>query len=264
LLGEEFTSGDEVAEAVHLLLALAVLVPAIALVLAAAHMGDGVDEVPINDAERVGGEAGRNRQAIGAIAVKEEGGAAVERRLLAVEQRHRHRLAVSCRRHDAARDVKRRIVAARNFLSLAKLPRARVHVVVKYLRRRRHRGIGKAQGWRVVFIAGRDTESISVFIEGNGVLFTIGEAAYDNAWQSILALEPHKKVLVGHDIQNEPAQPVRLDFAPMLPTRTVHRRLDDAVILGTLGIGQDDELAVMMVHGIVVLGLARRDQAGSP
>ena len=48
LFGEELARGDEVGERVRLLLALAVLVPAIALVLAAAHMGDGVDEAAID------------------------------------------------------------------------------------------------------------------------------------------------------------------------------------------------------------------------
>ena len=39
--------GDEIGEGVHLLQALAVLVPVIALVLAAANMGDGIDEAAI-------------------------------------------------------------------------------------------------------------------------------------------------------------------------------------------------------------------------
>ena len=51
LAREIFAGGDEVGEGVDLLLALAVLVPAIALVLAAAHMGDGIDEAAIDEAE---------------------------------------------------------------------------------------------------------------------------------------------------------------------------------------------------------------------
>jgi hypothetical protein len=43
-----FARGDEVGEGVDLLLALAVLVPGIALVLAAADMGDGIDEAAID------------------------------------------------------------------------------------------------------------------------------------------------------------------------------------------------------------------------
>ena len=57
LLGEKLTGRDEIGEAVDLLLPLAVLVPAIALVLAAAHMGNGIDEAAIHKAKRVGGEA---------------------------------------------------------------------------------------------------------------------------------------------------------------------------------------------------------------
>jgi hypothetical protein len=40
--------GDEVGEGVGLLLALAVLVPGVTLVLAAAHMRDGEDEAAIH------------------------------------------------------------------------------------------------------------------------------------------------------------------------------------------------------------------------
>ena len=176
-----------------LLLALAVLVPAIALVLAAAHMGDGVDEAAIDQAQRIGGEAGRNGHAVGAVAIEQEGRRAVELRLLAIEQRHRDRLAVLRRRHDAARDVERWIVAARNFLSLAKLSLPRVHIVVEDLRRRRHRRIGEAQTRRVVLVAVRDAERIGLLGEGDGVLFAVGEAPHDDARQSILALEPSRE-----------------------------------------------------------------------
>ena len=95
------------------------------------------------------------------------------------------------------------------------------------------------------------------------MLLAIGEAAHHDARQSVLALEPHQKILVGDDIENEPARPVRLDFAPMLAARTVGRRLDDAVILGAPGIGQDDEAPVVMIDRVIVLGLARRDETRS-
>ncbi len=40
----------------------------------------------------------------------------------------------------------------------------------------------------------------------------------------------------------------------------VDRRLDDAVVLGAAGIGQDDQPSVVMIDRIIVLGLARRDE----
>ena len=93
------------------------------------------------------------------------------------------------------------------------------------------------------------------------MLLAIGEAAHDDARQPVLALEPHEKVLVGDDVENEPAGLMRLDLPPVLAAGIVGRRLDDAVVLGAAGIGQDDQAAVVMIDGIVVLGLARRDEA---
>src|SRR4029079_449888 len=120
LRGEMLARRDEVGETVHLLLALAVFVPAIALVLAAAHMGDGVDEAAIDEAERGGREAGGDGHAVRAVAVEERGRGAVEWRVLAIEQRHWDGLAVFCRRHNAAGDIERGVVAARDLLRLAK------------------------------------------------------------------------------------------------------------------------------------------------
>ncbi len=94
------------------------------------------------------------------------------------------------------------------------------------------------------------------------MLLAVGEAAHDDARQPVLALEPHEKVLVGDDIENEPPGPVRLDLAPMLAAGCRDRRFDDAVVLGASGIGEDDEAAVVMVDGVVVLGFARRDETG--
>src|SRR6185503_12988011 len=91
-LDQKLARGDEVGEGVELLLALAVGVPAITLVLAAADVGDGEDETAIDEAEPAGREACRHGDAVGAIAVEEERRGAVERRPLLVEQRNGHAL----------------------------------------------------------------------------------------------------------------------------------------------------------------------------
>ena len=94
-LGDEMLGhGDEIAEGVGLLLPLAVLVPGIALVLAAADMGDGVDEAAVGQRQAVGVEGGRHGDAVGAVAVEQAGRRAVERRVAVVEQRDRHQFAV--------------------------------------------------------------------------------------------------------------------------------------------------------------------------
>ena len=112
----------------------------------------------------------------------------------------------------------------------------------------------------VVFVAVGDAERIGLLGEGDLVLIAVGEAADDDARQPVLALEPHQKVLIGDDVENEPSRPVRLDLAPMLGARAFSRRLDDAVVLRAAGIGEDDEPPVMMIDRVVVLGRARRDQ----
>ena len=80
----------------------------------------------------------------------------------------------------------------------------------------------------------RDAERISLLGEGDGVLLAVGEAPHDDARQSILALEPHEKVLIGDDIENQPPGLVRLDLPPMLAAGCADRRLDDAIILGAI------------------------------
>src|SRR4029078_5256031 len=138
---------------------------------------------------------------------------------------------------------------------------ARLHVVVEHLRRRRHRRIGKAQRTRVIFEARRDAERVGFLAEGDLVLGAIGEAADDDARQPIFALEPHEKVLEGHDLENETARTMRLDLAPMLATRIVGRGVDDAVVLGPIAISEDDQTVAVMLDRIVMLMLARTDEA---
>ena len=139
----------------------------IALVLAAADMGDGVDEAAIDQRQPVDREAGGDRDAVGAVAVEQAGRRAVERRVLAVEQRDRHRLAVRGRREDAPRHVERRVVAGGHFLLLAQHALARLHVVVVDARRRRHRGIGEAERVGVELVAAGQAERIGLLVEGD-------------------------------------------------------------------------------------------------
>ena len=67
-------------------------------------------------------------------------------------------------------------------------------------------------------------------------------------------------VLKGHDLENETAGTMWLDFPPMLAARGLDRSLDDAVVLGAIRIGEDDQPIAVMLDGIVVLGFARADE----
>ena len=92
------------------------------------------------------------------------------------------------------------------------------------------------------------------------MLCAVGEAANNDAWQPVLALEPHEMVLEGHDLENETAGPMRLDLAPMLAAWGLPRRFDDAVVLGAIRIGEDDQPVAVMLDGIIVIGFARADE----
>jgi hypothetical protein len=68
-------------------------------------------------------------------------------------------------------------------------------------------------------------------------------------------------ILERHHVEDETPRPVRLDLAPMLATCIVHRGLDDPVILGAVGIGENDQPVAVVFDGVVVLRLARADEA---
>ena len=215
LLHEELARRDVIGEGVELLFALALGVPAVALVLAAADVGDRKDEAAIDQREPAGGERRRDADAVGAVAVEEQRGGAVQRRSLLVDERDRHGLPVGCRRMQAAGDVVGGVMAARHLLRLAQDTRARLHVVVVDLRRGRHRRVGEAHRRRVELVAGRHAQRICLLIEVDGVLGAIGEAADGDAGQPVLALEPDQVAAEGDRLQDQAARLVWDHLAPV-------------------------------------------------
>ena len=81
---------DEVMEAVLLVQQLAILVPLATQLLAAAHMGDGIDEAAIEQGETRRAEVGVHAGAIGAVAIDQQGGLARLEQILAIDQGDRH------------------------------------------------------------------------------------------------------------------------------------------------------------------------------
>src|SRR5262249_57802546 len=112
LLHEKFARGDEISKGIDLLLALAFGVPPVALVLAAADVGDGKDETAVDEREPARGKRGGNGDAVGAIAVEKQRRRAVQPGALLIEEGYRHGFAVRRRRQQAARDIGGWIVAA--------------------------------------------------------------------------------------------------------------------------------------------------------
>src|SRR5208282_347710 len=94
LVDEEPRGGEEIAEGVRLLAELAVLVPAPALVRAAAHMGDRDHEAAVDEREAVGRKARLDCIAIGAVAGEEQRRRSVEPQAPPVDERYWHALSV--------------------------------------------------------------------------------------------------------------------------------------------------------------------------
>src|SRR5262245_56088440 len=104
-----------------------------------------------------------------------------------MKQRDGNALAIFGGRHETARDIIGRIMAARNLLRFSQSSLARLHVVVKHLRRRSHRRVGEAERVGVVLVAWRYAERIRFFREVDLMLGAVGKGTDANAWQPIFA-----------------------------------------------------------------------------
>ena len=94
LVDQVVAGRDIVLERVGLLLELAVEIPLIALGHRAARMDDGIDEAAIDEAEAASPEVCRDGDAVGPIAIEQQRRGAVDRRVLAAQQRDRHQFAI--------------------------------------------------------------------------------------------------------------------------------------------------------------------------
>ena len=110
--------GDEVGERVDLVRQAAGIVPRVALLAAAADVGDGIDEPAVHQRQPLDAELGMLRVAVGAVAVEPDRRRAVERGVPAIEDGDGNLRAVSSRSEDAAGDVEGGIVAARHVVHL--------------------------------------------------------------------------------------------------------------------------------------------------
>ena len=94
LLHEVFRAVDEVGEGVLLVHELPVFVPGAAVFLAAADMGERVDEAAIQQAEQAAAETGMGAAAVGAVGIEEERGAAVFHEPFAINERDGNLVAI--------------------------------------------------------------------------------------------------------------------------------------------------------------------------
>ena len=164
--------------------------------------------------------------------------------------------------HDAGRDIGGRIVAGGDLLALAQDALAARHVVVVDLGRRRHRGVGEAQGRGVEFVAVDDVERVGRFGEADDVLGAVGKVADHDRGQRVRALQPHQVAGIEGHADDIDAGTMRDQRPPMAAVRRRERRRGDAKVDRIALVGEDEELIAAIEDGVADAGLARRHEAG--
>ncbi len=189
----------------------------IALGHRAAHVGDGVDEAAIHQAQAAGAELRRDGDAVGAIAVEQHGRRAIHRRLAVADQRHRDQRAVLCRGIDALDDIVGRIVT-RGTRPASCAARARACACCS-------RTPARAWTAKNIRTAARasPTDSRSTCRARRRLRRTRLRAlrpraalAHNDAGQAVLALHAHEEVSERLDFEDQHARPVRDLDTPVL------------------------------------------------
>ena len=93
------------------------------------------------------------------------------------------------------------------------------------------------------------------------MLCCVGEAADDDARQSVLALEPNQMLAESNDIEDQAARLMRDDLDPIRDTGTGDRGLTDAEILRAVRVGRDDQPIAAVIDAIFVSVTARLDDS---
>ena len=246
-----FGAGDEVGEGVLLLGRAPIKEPAPALFRAAANMGRGPDPAAINQRQVADREVRLHRNAIGPVAIEQQGRRPIQRRGLAHQHRHRHLNAIRSRGIEAAGDIVGGVVARRYLLGLAKGAAALGHVIVKPLFGRGRGLIDKTHSVGVVLIAARKAEREGLFVKGDGMLSVGTGLGDDQAVIGIFTHQPHEPASESADTNHELTGHVAAPVFPIGLTRRAFWGLDDLEINGPVGIGADQE-PVVPVLGLVL------------
>src|SRR5882724_3261312 len=133
------SSRNKIGERVAFLLHAASIVPGFAQFTSAANVCYRKDDATIQKAQTIRIEIDRHGDAVAAVAIKEERGGAVARRVAPIDDRERHARTVGRGSVQPFADILSWIVAAENRLLLAKDASARADVVVED-GARRHKG----------------------------------------------------------------------------------------------------------------------------
>ncbi len=143
------------------------IVPGLAEFAAAANVGDSEDDAAVEKAEAIGTEGDGHGDAVAAVTVKQERGAAVAGSVVAVDDRHGDFCAVGGDSVEAFAGVERWIVAAEDGLLLAQGAVAGADVEVEYGARSDEGFVGEADEGGVELGIGAERGVVSGFGEGD-------------------------------------------------------------------------------------------------
>ena len=189
-------------------------------------MGDRPHPAAVDEAQPRRAERGLLAQAIGPVAVQHDGRAAVARRRLQAQRRHRHLRAVTRLDEEALGHVARSIVARGHLLRLAQRALLRPDVVVDPLARRRRRLVHEAHHRGVELVAGGERQRVGRLVLLDQV-FLAGAVADGDARQRVGALQADQVAPQGRQALDVAARLVRHDVLPVGAVRVAVVRLHD-------------------------------------
>ena len=251
---------DEVQESVLLALELAVEVPPVPAFLAAAHVGHGVDEATLDEGKRRYLEARGDADAVGAVAVEQQGGRAVERGVAPVQHRNRHPRSVVGVGEESAGDIGVRVVAARHLLLLDESAFPGAHLVAPGARGSGGGAGGVVDAAGIELVAMEETQVVGIFLDLDRMLLATVQLGNHDAWQRLFTLHAHRMVAIHREVEDQASRPVGNQILPVATPGTCQRRLDDLEVLGIVRVGENQEAIVVMVDVVLDVALALRHE----
>ena len=248
----------EVVECVGAPVQLAGLIPVVSQVIAAANVGDGEDEPPVQQRQPRGGKRWRKGEAIGAVAVEVQGRGAVHGGLPAADEGHWNLHAVTGGGQRPLRHIFGGIVPAGNLLHLANFEVTIANVIVEYGRWRHHRRVLQTQRASLEFRVRVQSNAVRRLRERHvdGLPRAVNQAHMVQAVDALLHSDKVPECLEGPDV-------VRIrrlhQWRPGPFGGIVGGRYGQARVLVPV-VGADDEAVALVVHRVFVAGAAGSNQ----
>ena len=258
--GEILGASDEVGERGLLVLHAASFAPRFAELAAAANVGDGENDAPVQQTEARERKTRRHAAPVAAVAVKVERLRAGDATICAVDEGHGDFHAVIGGDPNALALVVGRIVAAEDFSLFHKRARAGRQVVVKDRRSGDERLVAEAHGRGVGFEIRREARGEDGFGKDNTVRGAGAQVDHAELRQTVFALGHDGVIAEEFDIGNLDGGVVGQKFRPIRLPGSGDGRGGDAVVLGG-PVGDKIEQSGAVIDAVVVVGGARDEHA---